>query len=203
MNTRTLSIVSASALLLTVLMSGASAPVMAQSAKTKSGKMADHQDSTKGMKGMKGMKDKKDMKEMNGKGDAKEGPHHLLAMAYRDNLTTFAKAIRQDANRTKAVNLDLARPALAEMKRSLEQMKQHHDAQLATMGNQSNPSMSEMKQRAETHVAAIGHHLAALESELNTRAPSSKAVAEYATEILKECAGMSAMHGKDTAHKMK
>jgi hypothetical protein len=62
------------------------------------------------------------------------GPHHALAMAYGENLATFARAVNIDARRANMVNLDLARPATSEMRRSFDQMKVHHQAQMSTVG---------------------------------------------------------------------
>ncbi len=62
------------------------------------------------------------------------GPHHALAMAYGENLATFARAVNVDASRSNMVSTDLARPATAEMRRSLDQMKVHHQAQMSTVG---------------------------------------------------------------------
>ena len=77
----------------------------------------------------------KDMKDMHGMRGMTGGPHHVLVMAYRDNLATFAKALRWEVTRTESVNADVALPAVAEMKRSLEQMTQHHQAQMKMMGD--------------------------------------------------------------------
>lgn len=62
------------------------------------------------------------------------GPHMALAMAYGENLTTFARALSQDVTRSHAVNLDLARPATTEMRRAYDQMKIHHSAQTSSTG---------------------------------------------------------------------
>ncbi len=62
------------------------------------------------------------------------GPHHALAMAYGDNLATFARAVHTDASRSNMVSTELARPATAEMRRSFDQMKAHHQAQMSTVG---------------------------------------------------------------------
>lgn len=62
------------------------------------------------------------------------GPHHALAMAYGENLATFAKALNVDASRSNVVNLELANPATMEMRRSFDQMKVHHQAQMSTVG---------------------------------------------------------------------
>ena len=182
------------AALVALLMSGAVATGMAQPAKPPPAKMPQHQDSMKAMHAMPGM---------NG---MMEGPHHVLAMAYRDNLTTFAKALQGHAAHSKTVNLDLARPAVAEIRRSFDQMQQHYQAQMQMMtmmmGDSMKPAMSGMLQHMETHLAALGEHLTALESEVNASTPDPKKVSEHLTEILKHSAGMSAMPAKAKPHQM-
>jgi cytochrome c556 len=182
------SMVPAAASLLALLMCGATATGMAQVPTPSPGNMPQQQDSMKRMQGMSGMM---------------EGPHHVLAMAYRDNLATFARALQEQVTKSKTVNLDLARPAVAEMMRSFDQMKQHHQAQMTMMGDQTKPSMSGMMQQMETHLTALSNHLTALESEVNASTPDPNKVSEHTTEILKQCAGMSAMPGNAKPHQMK
>jgi len=62
------------------------------------------------------------------------GPHHALAMAYGEALASFARAVNAEASKSQTVNVELARPATTEMRRSFEQMKVHHTAQMATSG---------------------------------------------------------------------
>jgi cytochrome c556 len=188
MKTLKYSTVPAAATLLALLISGAAATGFAQTPTQSPAKMPQHQEGMKGKQGMSGMM---------------EGPHHVLAMAYRDNLATFARALREQVTQSKTVNLDLARPAVAEMRRSFDQMKQHHQAQMTMMGDQTKPAMSGMMQQMETRLAAISDHLTALESEVNASTPEAKKVSEHTTEILKQCAGMSAMPGKAKPHQMK
>jgi cytochrome c556 len=181
------SMLPAAASLLALLLCGATAG-LAQVPTPSPGKMPQQQDSMKRMQqGMSGMM---------------EGPHHVLAMAYRDNLATFARALQEQVTKSKTVNLDLARPAVAEMMRSFDQMKQHHQAQMTMMGGGTKPSMSEMMQQMETHLTALSNHLTALESEVNASTPDPKRVSEHTTEILKQCAGMSAMPGNAKPHQM-
>jgi cytochrome c556 len=185
MKTPTHSMVSAAANLLALLIIAVSATGVAQTPTSSSAGMPQHQE---GMKGMQGMM---------------EGPHHVLAMAYRDNIATFARALRSQVDKSKTVNLDLARPAVSEMRRSFDQMKQHHQAQMSMMGDQTNPAMSGTMQQMETHLATLNEHLTALESEVNASAPDPKKVSEHTSEILKQCAGMPAMSGKAKPHQMK
>ena len=125
-----------------------------------------------------------------------DGPHQALAMAYRDNVATFARAVQRQATLAKTVDLDLARPAVLEMRRSLGQVQQHQQAQMTMMGDQ-------MKQHTDTHLTALNEHLTALETELSGTVPDPKKVAAHATEILHQCAGMSSLPAEAKAHQMK
>ncbi len=156
-------------------------------------RMSQHQDSTKDMKDMKGMHP----------GGMMGGPHQILAMAYRDNIAIFGRALRGHLASSATVNLDLARPAVAEMRRSFDQMKEHHQAQMM-MADNPKPARSEPMQHMETHLTALGEHLTALESEINGAAPNPARASEHTDMILKECAGMSPMPAKATPpHQMR
>lgn len=176
-----------------LMMSAVAATAMAQTSPPSHDKMSQHQDDMQGMKGM------KDMKGMSG---MMVGPHHVLAMAYGDNLATFARALQGQVTRSKSVDLEMARPAVAEMTRSFDQMKQHHAAQMEMMGDQS-PPMAGMEQQHDTQVVSLGEHLTALQSEVSLGAPDPKKIAAHTTEILKLCARMSSMSGKSKTHSMK
>jgi hypothetical protein len=184
MKTRKHAMVPAVASLLVLLMGGAAAPGMAQTPTP--AKMPQHEEGMKGMKGMQGMQGMSGMM----------GPHDVLAMAYRDNLATFAQALRGQVNHSETVDLDLARPAVAEMRLSFDQMQQHHQAQMAMMGDSPKPAMSEAMQHIETHLTALAKHLSALEAEVEASTPDPKRVSEHASEILKNGTGMSMMPPK-------
>lgn len=168
------SMITATAILLALAMGGAT--VSAQGGKPAEKKAkAEHKMDMSGMKEMMG------------------NPHHVLAMAYRDNLATFARALRGQANQDKSVNLDLARPAVAEMRRSYDQIRQHHSAAMASMGAQAATPTPAPMQNLESHLTALGEHLTALEAEVNRATPDAAKVAEHSTEIVKECGGMGGM----------
>ncbi len=177
--------VPAAATLLAFLMGGTAVTGMAQ---TPAPKMPQHQEGMKGMEGMSGMMG---------------GPHHVLAMAFRDNLATFGRALQGHVAKSTTVTLDLARPAVAEMRRSFDQMRLHHPAQMMMMAEHPDPAMSGTMQHMETHLTALGGHLAALESEVNVSTPDPKRVSEHTGAILKQCAEMSAMPAKAKPHQMK
>lgn len=179
--------VPAAAGLLIVLASAATATGVAQTPTPPPAKPHQHQEGMHGMQGMQGMQG------MMG------GPHHVLAMAYRDNLVTFARALQAQVDKSKSVNLDLARPAVEEMRRSFDQMQQHHQAmmaQMTMMGDSMKAAMTGMKQHMATRLSALTEHLTALESEVRSSVPDPGKVSEHAAEIVKALTEMPAMPGK-------
>lgn len=185
--------------ILAVLLGVATVSGMAAQTPTSPAKMPQHHDSANGMKGMKGMHG-------SGMTGMMAGPHQILAMAYRDNIVTFGRALHGQLGLSPTVNLDLARPAVAEMRRSFDQMKEHHQAHMQmmmTMKDNMKPAASEPMQHMETHLTALGEHLTALEAELNVATPSAAKASEHTAMVLKECGGMSSMPAKTKPHQMK
>ena len=129
-------------------------------------------------------------------------PHHVLAMAYRNNLVTFAKALRHHAAEATTVNLDFARATVAEMTRSFDQMQQHSQEHLQTMDATMKTRMADMVKRKDERHAAIQEHLAALDQEVHTGAPDAGSVSTHLDAILMQCDGMSRMHTEAMEHRM-
>ena len=134
-------------------------------------------------------------------------PHHVLAMAYKDNLMNFAKALHHEASQTKPMNLEFAREAVTEMKRSFGKMQQHHQDHMKTMDMKTmddtmKAKMADRMKQMDAHHSAIQEHLDALDKEAHTSAPDSKSIATHVAELLKQCDGMSKMHGGAMDHKM-
>lgn len=192
MKTQHLSASVARAALLILMMGGATS-VMAQSSKAnkeaKAAAKAQKKESTDAMV----------KRQSRG---AMQGPHQTLAMAYRDNLANFARALRQQVNASKTVNLDLARPAVAEMRRSFEEMRTHHRSQLASMSDQAMPSAA-TKEQLEARLSSLGEHLSALNAEVNMGSPNATTVSTHLTEIINQCAGMSGWYKSGDARKAK
>ncbi len=96
----------------------------------------------------------------------------------------------------------MARPTVAEMRRSLEQMQAHHQAQKAMMGVGADSAMSRMTQHMETHLTTLGEHMTLLESEVAGSVPDPKNVSQHTTEILKQHAGMAKPPAAAAPHKI-
>ena len=132
-------------------------------------------------------------------------PHHVLAMAYHQNLATFAKSLHEQTMQAGSVNVEFARAAVTEMRRSFDQMKQHHQEHMQTMSADMQTKMSGMMQQMETHHIELNTQLTALEQEVQSATPDAKKVSTLATSIHAHLDAMSKMHqdSKDSKMKMK
>jgi hypothetical protein len=136
-------------------------------------------------------------------------PHHQLAMAYQENMVNFAKALRLATTDTNTVNAPFARAAVAEMKRSFDQMQEHRqehmkamDGKMKAMDEKMKSDMAGMMKDMDTKTSAIKEDLAALDKEVEASAPDSKRISSFVDDLLKNCDGMTKMHGDTMDHKM-
>lgn len=110
-------------------------------------------------------------------------PHHILAMAHHQNVLIFAQALRDQTHGASSVNVDFARDAVAEMRRSCDHMKKHHKAHTGTMTAEMRSSMGEMMQHMQTHHTELNTQLTKLEREVKTRIPDVAKVSSLAAGI--------------------
>ncbi|MEK8023207.1 MAG: hypothetical protein AAB229_05300 [Candidatus Hydrogenedentota bacterium] len=139
-------------------------------------KMNEHRDMTKHMR------------------DSAREPHHMLAMAYKSNLMTFARILQQPAGRSEAVDTTMARSAVMEMRRSFEMLKQHHSDHERTMSDDMKVRMSKMTQQMDTRIATIDSRLDELELEVSYSVLNARNISELSRKIVHECNHIASMH---------
>lgn len=120
-------------------------------------------------------------------------PHHVLAMAYHQNLAAFAKALQEQTAHAGSVDVEFARAAVNEMRRSFDQMEQHHQRHMQTMSAEMHTTMSARMEQMETHRAELNTQLTALEREVRLSVPDAKRVSALAASIQKHLEVMSKM----------
>jgi len=130
-------------------------------------------------------------------------PHHILAMAYHTNMANFAKALETQSAKSNTLNLDFSRSAITEIRRSFDQMKQHHQEHMQAMSSNMNSPKDSMMKKMETHQSDLGTQLTSLENELQGAAPNAKKVATLAASIHMHLDAMSKMRMGQTSSKMK
>ena len=121
-------------------------------------------------------------------------PHHVLAMAYHQNLAAFAKALHEQTTTAGPLNLDFARAAVSEMRRSFDQMKQHHQEHMKGMSTEMHTKMSGMMEKMGTGQAEMNTQLTDLEQELLSTTPDAKKVSALADRVHTRLAEMAKMH---------
>ena len=131
-------------------------------------------------------------------------PHHVLAMAYCQNLTVFAKALRDQTARSSSVNTEFARAAVVEMRRSFDEMKKHHQEHTEAMSSEMQTMMKSTMQQMGTHQTQLNDQLTALEREVQSPTPDAKKVSALAASVLTHVNAMSKMMqgGKGSGMKM-
>ena len=130
-------------------------------------------------------------------------PHHALAMAYMQNLGTFAKALHNQAEGSSPLSAKFARAAVADMKRSLDQMEEHHGEHMKMMSEDMRSHMAAMIKDMEMHRSMLKDAVSALEKDVRVDRPDSKQVAADSANVLKHLDEMSKMHDDKNGKKMK
>lgn len=130
-------------------------------------------------------------------------PHHTLAMAYHQNLAIFARALHEQTSGADSVNVEFARAAVAEMRRSFGQMKEHHQAHMQGMSAEMRARMSGMMPQMETHQRELDALLTSLEQAVSSAAPDAKNVSSLAAGVLTHLDAMARMRQGVPMGKMK
>lgn len=126
-------------------------------------------------------KDAMDMSKMHADG------HHALMMAYHHNAVAFTRALWEIAADGKLENVDIARAAFAEIKRSLEKMDEIHKMHMSKVGKMDAAMMETMKlmmDKMEAEKAALKGHVQALENALQANSPSAEEIEMHTAALL-------------------
>ena len=113
--------------------------------------------------------------------------HHALRMAYHHNAMAFTKALWEMSASGKIEDIEMARAAFAEVKRSIEKMDEIHKMHMSKMGKMDSAMMEKMKPmmaKMEADKAALMGHVQALDNALKGSLPSAAEIEMHAAAIL-------------------
>jgi len=133
---------------------------------------------------------KKDMSDMTNE------PHQVLAMAFMQNIYTFAKTLSDQAQGDTPLSADFARAAVSEILRNFEEANTHHQEHVKAMppGRPSRMSgMTETDMRDSKLKAAID----TLNKDVQNYTLNSKQIATDCAEVLKHLDEMSKTHRQE------
>src|SRR4249920_1468945 len=100
-------------------------------------------------------------------------PNYVLAMAYQGSMSAFADALNGQTVGGGAVNVDFARAAVAEMRRSFDQMKKYNEEYMKTISAEVRAQSTATMQALETQRAGLNAQLTSLEAEVKLDKPDA------------------------------
>ena len=116
-------------------------------------------------------------------------PHHMLAMAYHDNLMNFSHQLMKMAKQGETVPREFARTAVAEMRRSVDAIEKHHAEAMHSMHGMKEPP-GDMHKKMEQHMASVKGHIRDLEELTKKDRIASQDVLKHLNAMIEECEGM-------------
>ncbi|MEP6902294.1 MAG: hypothetical protein ABJA66_11120 [Actinomycetota bacterium] len=129
-------------------------------------------------------------------GAMQKSPHHAVMMAYRQNVLTFAKTLRDMTAGGKLEDVELARNAFAEIKRSMEKMDEIHQSQMGKMKPEMMTMMKPMMEKMQAEQAVVKEHTLALEKALQVATPNAADVNEHAAALVMQLEKMDMSNQK-------
>jgi hypothetical protein len=129
-------------------------------------------------------------------------PNYVMATAYNQSLVTFARALNGQAMGTAPMNVEFARDAVTEMRRSFDKMKKYNDEYMETISAEVRTNTATMMQQLETHRADLNVQLTALEKEVALDKPDAKKVAGLTTAVQTHLDAMSKLDETNPTSKM-
>jgi hypothetical protein len=130
-----------------------------------------------------------------------KSPHHLLMTAHMKTMSEFARALRDQAVKPQALDVEFARAAVAELRHNLDAMEAIHQKHMETMNAEMRSKMQMMMEKMDKDRSMVKDQVSALETDVLADTPDSKQVAAHANALLKHFGMMSKMHGDSKAGK--
>ena len=130
-----------------------------------------------------------------------KSPHHLLMSAHMKTMSEFARALRDQAVKPTALDVEFARAAVAELRHNLDAMEAIHQKHMEMMSAEMKSKMQMMMEKMDKDRSMVKDQVSALETDVQADRPDSKQVAAHANALLKHFGMMSKMHGDSKAGK--
>ena len=123
-----------------------------------------------------------------------KSPHHKMMMAYHHNAIGFTQALWDMSSGEKIEDIELARNAFNELKRSLDRMEEIHQTHMASMGKMDAAMMEKMKpmmDKMKADGAVMKSYVMMLDKILKAKNPDVREVEMHAAVILMRLKKMS------------
>lgn len=130
-----------------------------------------------------------------------QSPQHKLMMAYMTSMSTFATTLRNQALRSGAMDVEVARATVAELRYALGAMETRHEKHMQSMSADMQSKMQSMMERMDKDRTMLKDHVGVLEADVQADEPGPTQVAAHANALLKHLGMMSKMAGDGKARR--
>ena len=126
-----------------------------------------------------------------------ENPQHTLMMAYHSNMMTFRHQLMKVARQGETVPREFARTAIAEMRRSTEEMERYRAEAMRNVPANVREH-GDMQKMMDQHLVDVKNHLRELENLARADRIASQDVLKHLDAMIEGCEGIGCgmMHGK-------
>lgn len=128
-------------------------------------------------------------------------PHHMLMTAHMKNMSEFARTLHDQAVKPKALDVEFARAAVAEVRHCLDAMEAIHQQHMQAMSPDMQAKMKMMMEMMDKDSSMVKEQVSALETDVHADKPDSKQVAAHTNALLIHLGMMSKMHAGSKADK--
>jgi hypothetical protein len=132
---------------------------------------------------------------------AKE-PNQVLASAYHQSLLTFSQALHGQAVGSAPMNVDCARSAVTEIRRSYDMMEKYNKKYMETLSAETRTKEAATTKQMETYRADLNVRLTELEKEIALDVPDAKTVATLTTALQTHLNAMSKLDKAEPTDKL-
>jgi polyhydroxyalkanoate synthesis regulator phasin len=124
-------------------------------------------------------------------------PHQILATAYIQSMETFARALSDQGQAGGQLSTDFARAAVDEIRRSMDEAQEQHQAHMKTMGENIHyalPLMMKDMKDADPRWSGLREAVKALENDVQGYTLNGKQIAADSADLLKRLEEMPRIH---------
>jgi hypothetical protein len=131
-----------------------------------------------------------------------KSPHQMLMTAHMKSMSEFAEALRAQAMKPQALDVEFARAAVAELRHNLEAMEAIHEKRMQAMSAETKSKTQMMMEKMNKDPLTLNDQVSALETDVQGT-PDNKQVLADTNTLLKHLGMMSKMNGGNKAAKRK
>jgi hypothetical protein len=110
-------------------------------------------------------------------------PNYVLGTAYQKSMIAFADALNEQTVGGGPVDVNFARAAVDEMRRSFDEMKKYNEKYMSTISAEVRAKTTATMQSLETQRAGLNTQLTSLETEVKLSKPDAKKVATLSAGV--------------------